>query len=572
MKMKLFHRSAALLLCISLLITLFPSGMEKVYADNYYCKHGKIVDESMTQSLMYSSKGVSITWSYPSSCLYNAPSYIWWCHGFNIYRKELDSSEAPYTKINYVSSEHPYLSDTYTYTDVTVEKNKAYSYYVSAIYNYDDEIHPKYYEDNNLKKLAITTHEFQAPSFNENSKGIELKWNTVNNANYDVFFRASNDSKFTKINRSKIYKTSYIHKITPQKGQTYSYYVVAYASDKYEKSSYTSTIVSETATYTVKSGNEPAPGDDNGGNKPDTGGDNGGNKPGTGGDNGGNKPDTGGDNGGNKPGTGGDNGGNKPGTGGDNGGNKPGTGGDNGGNKPGTGGNNGGNKPGTGGDNGGNKPGTGGDNGGNKPGTGGDNGGNKPITNDDLLGKDNSLPKPTAPKLVSLKNTSKGITLTWKPSKNATGYQIYRKVNKGMYLPIKTVYSKKKFTFTDPYVMNNAKYSYRLYAFNDDHSVKGKAKTIYRIGKPKLKSVKKASATSASVRWTTAQKVSGYQIRFEAKGKTIAQKVKGQKTASRLIKKLSKGKTYKVSIRSYKKVGKSTYYSAWSASKKVKIK
>jgi len=38
------------------------------------------------------------------------------------------------------------------------------------------------------------------------------------------------------------------------------------------------------------------------------------------------------------------------------------------------------------------------------------------------------------------------------------------------------------------------------------------------------------------------------------------------------IKNLKKGKIYYVRIRAWKKVGKNTYYSAWSAAKKAKVK
>ena len=48
--------------------------------------------------------------------------------------------------------------------------------------------------------------------------------------------------------------------------------------------------------------------------------------------------------------------------------------------------------------------------------------------------------------------------------------------------------------------------------------------------------------------------------------------VKGFAQSSKLIKKLKKNKKYYVRIRTYAKVGKGTYYSAWSAKKKVKTK
>jgi hypothetical protein len=96
-------------------------------------------------------------------------------------------------------------------------------------------------------------------------------------------------------------------------------------------------------------------------------------------------------------------------------------------------------------------------------------------------------------------------------------------------------------------------------------------------------SLKKASIKSikigkkrVTVKWKKSKEsVTGHQIAYKQKGKkkfkTI--KVKGKKKVSRVIKKLKAGKRYQFKIRTYKKVGKKTYYSKYSkikTSKKVK--
>ena len=48
--------------------------------------------------------------------------------------------------------------------------------------------------------------------------------------------------------------------------------------------------------------------------------------------------------------------------------------------------------------------------------------------------------------------------------------------------------------------------------------------------------------------------------------------VKKAATLKATLKKLKAGKTYYVRIRTYKKVGKTTYWSAWSAAKTAKVK
>ena len=77
-----------------------------------------------------------------------------------------------------------------------------------------------------------------------------------------------------------------------------------------------------------------------------------------------------------------------------------------------------------------------------------------------------------------------------------------------------------------------------------------------------------------TVKWSVNSKVGGYQIQYSvksnfAKAKTV--KVTGAKKSNVTIAKWAKKKYY-VRVRSFKKVGKTTYYSAWSTTKNVVIK
>jgi len=68
---------------------------------------------------------------------------------------------------------------------------------------------------------------------------------------------------------------------------------------------------------------------------------------------------------------------------------------------------------------------------------------------------------------------------------------------------------------------------------------------------------------------------SGYQVQYGLKSSfsgAKSLKVKQAKTVKATLKSLKKGKTYYVSVRAYKTVGKKTYYSAWSGKKSVKVK
>ena len=78
-----------------------------------------------------------------------------------------------------------------------------------------------------------------------------------------------------------------------------------------------------------------------------------------------------------------------------------------------------------------------------------------------------------------------------------------------------------------------------------------------------------------TVKWGRRAEATGYELQYAMKSsfagaKTV--KIKKNATVSATIKKLKTGKTYYVRLRSYKTVGKKTYYSAWSKGKSVKVK
>lgn len=84
-----------------------------------------------------------------------------------------------------------------------------------------------------------------------------------------------------------------------------------------------------------------------------------------------------------------------------------------------------------------------------------------------------------------------------------------------------------------------------------------------------------AGKQSLTVKWGRRAEATGYELQYAMKSsfagaKTV--KIKKNATVSATIKKLKTGKTYYVRLRSYKTVGKKTYYSAWSKGKGVKVK
>ncbi|WP_028509338.1 hypothetical protein [Ruminococcus sp. NK3A76] len=70
------------------------------------------------------------------------------------------------------------------------------------------------------------------------------------------------------------------------------------------------------------------------------------------------------------------------------------------------------------------------------------------------------------------------------------------------------------------------------------------------------------------------QHLTGYQVTYSTSSKftKAATKSVNVKGTSKVISKLTKGKTYYVKVRTYKTVGKTKYYSGYSAVKKITVK
>ncbi len=170
---------------------------------------------------------------------------------------------------------------------------------------------------------------------------------------------------------------------------------------------------------------------------------------------------------------------------------------------------------------------------------------------------------------LSAANTAKGVKLSWKKAGGAAGYYIYRNGKQ-----IKKISKAGTLTFIDKGAKSNGtKYTYQVCAFakTGKGALSGK-KVIYYLSQPGISSVKNTSGKEIIAKWKKNAKATGYEVRYVL-GK--AKKTKDVPKAGKIkltITGLEKGKTYQVSVRSYKKIGKVKYYSPWSAEKSVKIK
>ena len=92
----------------------------------------------------------------------------------------------------------------------------------------------------------------------------------------------------------------------------------------------------------------------------------------------------------------------------------------------------------------------------------------------------------------------------------------------------------------------------------------------------KISKLSNSGRKKMTVKWTKNKNVTGYQIQYSTSSnfkksvKTV--NISKNKTVSKVISKLSKGKKYYVRIRTYKTEGKTKYYSSWSSTKSIKIK
>ena len=188
------------------------------------------------------------------------------------------------------------------------------------------------------------------------------------------------------------------------------------------------------------------------------------------------------------------------------------------------------------------------------------------------------------PKAVSIKtaqSTAKGVKLTWNRAANGTGYIVYRSVNGSSFRRYKTINSLSTISMVDGGAKKSGtKYAYKIYVYK---SVNGKVynsaasavKLTYYMAAPAWKSLTNPSARAMTVKYWQASGATGYQIQYATSSTFKGAKtsnIAGAKNVTKTVKGLAKDKRYYVRVRSYRKSGRVTYYSAWSTTKNVVIK
>ena len=186
-----------------------------------------------------------------------------------------------------------------------------------------------------------------------------------------------------------------------------------------------------------------------------------------------------------------------------------------------------------------------------------------------IKAQENTAVKALGKTTVTLSNAVKGVKISWKKVTGATGYKIYR----GTKL-IKTITSGSTVSFTDTTAKNGAKYTYYVVAYAGSTSTNKSTSaevTTCRLTGISVKTAKNTASKQVTVTYGKNSKASGYQIRYVTGSKTKTVTVIKAATVKKVLTKLTKGRTYKIYVRAYKKVSDKTYYSAWSSAKSVKV-
>lgn len=177
----------------------------------------------------------------------------------------------------------------------------------------------------------------------------------------------------------------------------------------------------------------------------------------------------------------------------------------------------------------------------------------------------NKLKKQKITKVSSAYKKSVGQSFTLKPK--AKGKITYKTGNK----KVATVNSKGKVT-----VKGTGKATITVTAkATSTYSKCVKKITVY--GVPKKPEMKKLTAGKKkfTVQWKKDKKADGYQVQYST-DKKFKKNVKSvnvsKKNTKATVKKLKNGKTYRVRVRSYKKINGKKYYSGWGRVKSVKVK
>lgn len=161
---------------------------------------------------------------------------------------------------------------------------------------------------------------------------------------------------------------------------------------------------------------------------------------------------------------------------------------------------------------------------------------------EDIIDPGPALPQYlSAPKIMNILNTNKGIKVQWKKVNNAHGYRIQRKLGNSKWKDLKIL---KENQYTDKTVENGKKYQYKIYAyasnsidFIESTGTKSTTKKILYLKAPVISNIKKSQNTRYKIVWKKNKKADGYKIQISTskKFKNNKSKIKEISTYSSIL-------------------------------------
>lgn len=183
----------------------------------------------------------------------------------------------------------------------------------------------------------------------------------------------------------------------------------------------------------------------------------------------------------------------------------------------------------------------------------------------------------TRPLISDVKNVASGVQVSWDVPAYATGYKIYRATgSSSTWKQVKHETSGKTASWVDTKVTNGIKYRYKVKAlYGGEESPLTPEGHRYWVVRPAKFTAKSTKARKLTAAWSVNTKSTGYQLCY-ATNKSFSNSrtlnISGSSSKSKTITGLSRGKKYYVKVRACKKVGKESYFSAWSAVKLIRVK
>ena len=183
----------------------------------------------------------------------------------------------------------------------------------------------------------------------------------------------------------------------------------------------------------------------------------------------------------------------------------------------------------------------------------------------------------TRPLISDVRNVASGVQVSWDVPAYATGYKIYRATgSSSTWKQVKHETSGKTASWVDTKVTNGIKYRYKVKAlYSGEESPLTPERHRYRVVRPAKFTAKSTKARKLTAAWSVNTRATGYQLCY-ATNKSFSNSrtlnISGFSSKGKTITGLSRGKKYYVKVRACKKVGKESYFSAWSAVKLIRVK